>query len=647
MKKTIVLLAVVCILLCIILPSCDKRATVNFDTQGGSEISSTRVIQGEAIAKPTDPQKIGYTLEGWYLDGEKWSFESDLVTEDITLVANWIMDTYTIKYEGVDSHSNKTTYTVEDELVLEAGEKENYIFLGWYEDEECTKPITKIEKGTTGNLKLYAKTSYFPFTVELKDEGYVITGCEGRVWNVTIPDTYNGKPIVAIGDYAFSSTFEKESQLETIVIPDSVTSIGEYVFENCTRLERVTLSKGITKIEKGLFSGCTSLVEIEIPNSVQSIGLWAFEECTSLTRVEIPNSVTEIGSGIFLRCENLEEVKLSDNIESINSESFFNCVSLKSITIPKGVKKIGHFAFQSCTKIEHLEIPSSVTTIESMAFKNCTRLKSVNIPNGVTIIDSETFSNCRSLENITIPNSVEVIGGRAFADCNSLKAIVIPTGVTVIGESAFEHCNNLIKVEISNTVTTIYSFVFNDCNSLKEIVIPSSVTEINVEAFLGAKLTSIIVDGDNQNYSSIGGNLYSKDGKILLRYAPGKDSTSFTTPNGVTTIGYKAFVGCHSLQYVELGNDVTRIEEGAFRGCSGLKGVKLGDGLIRIDEDAFHSCTNLEKIVIPISVEIIGFYSFFGNYNLTIYCEAENKPSSWVDQWNGSNRPVVWSYTGE
>ena len=189
----------------------------------------------------------------------------------------------------------------------------------------------------------------------------------------------------------------RNQKIESYIIPDSVTSIGD-----------------------GAFSSCTSLSSIVIPDSVTSIGDWAFSDCTSLSNIVIPNSVTGIGEG-----------------------AFSSCTSLSNIVIPDSVTRIGNFAFSNCTSLSNIVISDSVTNIGDDVFYQCSSLTSIVIPNSVTCVGDEAFCKCRSLSNIVIPNSVTSIGVSVFWGCSSLVNMDIPDSVTRIGDWAFVNCSNL------------------------------------------------------------------------------------------------------------------------------------------------------------------------------------------------------------
>lgn len=212
-----------------------------------------------------------------------------------------------------------------------------------------------------------------------------------------------------------------------------------------------------------------------------------------------------------------------------------------------------------------------VTSIENYAFSGCTLLASVEIPDSVTSIGNYAFYNCRSLTSVEIGSGVTSIGDYAFYNCTSLISIVIPDSVTSIGDNALNYCTSLMSVEIGSGVTNI---AFSNCTSL----------------------TSIEVDANNLYYKSIDGNLYTKDGKTLVRYATGKEATSFTIPNSVTSIGDYAFSGCTSLTSVTIDDSVTSIGKGAFIRCESLEILTIGCSVTTIGNDAFRDCYAIDTI---------------------------------------------------
>ena len=274
------------------------------------------------------------------------------------------------------------------------------------------------------------------------------------------------------------------------------------------------IKKGTQVIGKSAFDGCSSLQSITIPNSVTSIGDYAFFWCSSLQSITIPNSVISIGDGTFFKCLSLQSITIPNSVISIGDGTFNGCSALQSITIPNSVQCIGDNAFGWCSALQSITIPNSVTNIGERAFGGCSSLQSITIPNSVTNIGESAFEECSSLQSITIPNSVTNIGVRAFSRCSSLQSITIPNSVISIGDATFNGCYGLRKIvlnnskyfihgqlllrsdghilscwskatniNISNSVISIGNYAFWECSSLQTITIPNSVTSIGDWAF--------------------------------------------------------------------------------------------------------------------------------------------------------------------
>ena len=284
-----------------------------------------------------------------------------------------------------------------------------------------------------------------------------------------------------------NSAFSSCSSLSEIVIPFSVTSIGDSAFDTCSSLSEIVIPSSVTSIGDGAFSSCSSLSEIVIPSSVTSIGDFAFYCCDSLSEIVIPSSVTSIGDSALYRCDSLSEIVIPSSVTSIGDSAFSWCSSLSEIVIPSSVTSIGDNAFSWCSSLSEIVIPSSVTSIGDWAFSRCNSLPEIVIPSSVTSIGDSAFSFCDSLSEIVIPSSVTSIGKYAFSCCDSLSEIVIPSSVTSIGDHAFSDCRSLFEIVIPSSVTSIGNSAFSCCDSLSEIVIPSSVASIGDSAFYKCK----------------------------------------------------------------------------------------------------------------------------------------------------------------
>ena len=329
--------------------------------------------------------------------------------------------------------------------------------------------------------------------------------------------------------------------LKSLVIPDSVTNIGDYAFWGCKSLKSLVLPDGVTSIGDYAFDGCCSLRCVVISDGVTRIGNYAFWGCKSLKSLVIPDSVTHIGNGAFNACSSLKSLVIPASVGNIIGNPFsgwngeLKCLSPyfiydNKVLFDKDKSKIIAFRDRSTTSYV---IPDSVSCIEFGAFWNCHSLKRLVLPDSVSSIGDWAFWNCRSLTDIVIPDSVNSIGDRVFSGCCSLKSLVIPDSVSSIGESAFEDCTSLSSLVIPEGVTSIGHCAFRGCYSLSNIVIPNGVTSIGGCAFDGCKsLNSVVI------------------------------------PDSVTSIGYWAFQFCSSLNDIIIPDSVNSIGDGAFWGCS-------------------------------------------------------------------------------
>merc|ERR1740124_1127249 len=172
------------------------------------------------------------------------------------------------------------------------------------------------------------------------------------------------------------------------MIPDSVTTIGNRMFQNCTSLTSIMIPNSVTMIGAHIFQNCSSLTSIVIPNSVTTIGDQVFYNCTSLTSVEIPNSVTTIGNRVFQNCRSLTSIVIPDSVTKIGYIVFQNCTSLTSIVIPDSVTKIGYRVFYNCISLISIVLPN-LTAISISVFDGCSELTTINAPS----FSTTTFSN--------------------------------------------------------------------------------------------------------------------------------------------------------------------------------------------------------------------------------------------------------------
>lgn len=393
------------------------------------------------------------------------------------------------------------------------------------------------------------------YTFDTKDDTVVIKGYKGSDVNVVIPAMIGKYQVVGIGQAAFSPRASGvradakavRTNLLSVVLPDSVLSIGDEAFAHCSRLAQITLPKNVSTIGSNAFDNCRNLKAIDLSKSLERIGDAAFNSCIALSTLTIPSTVTELGKGIFRYCNKLETISVEDGNSVYHSVG--NCLietasgtllrGQKCSTLPAEVTAIAEEAFIGCRELTSLVIPNSVTTIGAGAFIGCEKLSEVTLPEGLSVIDEHTFSGCDKLTSLVIPDGVTAIGDWAFNSCKSLTNITLPNNLKIIGSKAFYYCKKLSNVVLPESITKIADWSFSGCESLTEITIPSKI-------------------------------------KSISKYA---------------------FVNCNSLQTVVIQNGVKKICEGAFADCKELKKVFIPDSVTEIYssryDTAFKGCDNL------------------------------------------------------
>ena len=395
------------------------------------------------------------------------------------------------------SNSSSMKYLEKELLVLSQGKEEKYpvLLMDWVDGDSLGASQLKVEDMSTEATKAELNEA-------ITDEFSVKYSKDGRKL-LKVPQKLKGTYAIKEGTKIICDrAFEDCKSLRSLVIPNSVTSIGESAFSFCSSLKSIVLPDGITSIGDETFFGCSSLASLVIPDGVTSIGNGAFAYCGSLKNLVLPESVVSIKGNLF--CKWNGEVKcLSPNFIFEDGVLFnkdkstiisFRDKDITSYVIPDYVTSIGGDAFSGCESLTSLVIPDSVVSIGDGAFSFCESLKNIVLPNGITSIGFCVFQHCRSLKSIVIPDSVTSIDTLAFCFCSSLKSLVIPDGVISIGDGAFSTCESLESFVIPGGVTSIEKMAFSGCNSLKSIVIPDGVTSIGSGAFSGCEsLKSIVI----------------------------------------------------------------------------------------------------------------------------------------------------------
>ena len=505
----------------------------------------------------------------------------------------------------------------------------------------------------------------------------------GNAQTLTIPSG-----VTSIRNNAFSES----AGLVSVSLPQSLTEIGDSAFSSCYNLTSVTIPGGVTSIGYGAFSSCPSLTAVNVVSSNKDFAsvngvlfnkqkdfLIYYPAGNTRTSYTVPSGVVYInsgwfvetewggfsGGGAFRECNYLTSITLPSSITMIGASTFSLCTNLRSVTIPASITKIDGYAFGDCESLNDVYYsgtPEQWRAIEVVSGNDPLMGATIHCANGQVIQplrwtledglltvsgsaipdykrgDAPWQEMAEEIYSVIILDGMTHIGNNAFISCSNLTSVTIPNTVVSIGQYNFQ-LSGLESVTIPDSVTSIGEYAFNNMDFLTSVTIPAHVTHIGAGAFTFCwSLESISVDPANTSYSTLNGVLFNKTQTEIVAYPAGKAGTSYSIPEGVTSIGSNAFNGCALLSEISIPNSVTSIGTAAFRACfglnsimipqgvtsignlafagSGISEITLPSGLTSINNWMFEQCENLAHIVIPQGVTSIGQNAFIHCQNL-------------------------------
>ncbi|KAK8899278.1 hypothetical protein M9Y10_001589 [Tritrichomonas musculus] len=466
--------------------------------------------------------------------------------------------------------------------------------------------------------------------------------------------TIYGSKITDQDQYGSSQSFDKTNiqekafyscdQLKTLVFEGFDIDFDKTSFKGCP-IKDITFGN-IKKIPDEAFYGMTSIEgDIIIPDSVSEIGDYAFQGCSGITGVtfenrtkfiftltgdtgSLPNldplhiSDKEIGKFAFYGCTGIKKITIPHGVKIIEEYTYYRCSQLESIEIPKTVTQINQYAFYQCTGLNcELELPDELTQIDGHAFEGCNKLKgSLIIPDLVLSIGPNAFMGCTTFNELKLGRSLYIISSNAFRDCTSFRgSLVLPkpslynNGNNVefrklqIQSNAFSRCSQFSGLlEIPENTEVLGIGAFRDCYSLTGLRLPDSITSLNNYVFSGCYgFTGPIPTG---NLQYIGVNAFANCSGFT-----GDLDLSKLQSSGDLTISDYAFYNCQGLNgQLLLPSSVVNVNKYAFYGCSGLQGTLDCSSLEKVERSAFEKCSSLSGPLIFKSAEEIQENAFAG-----------------------------------
>lgn len=523
----------------------------------------------------------------------------------------------------------------------------------------------------------------------------------GDSWSANLSSTFPKLVSLRIADgsrdVAYGLCYGCE-MLKEVVVPDGVSELDDYAFENCANLVHVELPQSVVTFGRGVFDGCpklqlkfdlvipdgtswvqwsayeglTFITSVSLPGGYLRIERSAFEGCTGITNLIFRGSVHSIGSRAFAGCTGLRELALTNAFASvsdasIDNEAFLGCNGLTSVTIPEGVGRVGSRAFgncanlvsatvlstdfyryggmygvfQGCGKFTDLSVklPADGFSLAHSLDGIADNLLNLTVLPGATEMPMHSLYYCQNVQTLTLPEGMVTIGSSAAWSCTSLEKVVLPSTLKIVGSGAFMGCTNLSEATLPQGLQGIGSYAFSGCK-IAHPRIPNSVSDILWKAFGDVDLSDWTIDSGNPYLAVDSGLLYN----IL-------DGSRFRVLLASRQVAGK----------IELPASVTELQDYAFDGCEQLSEVIVPEGVVRMGSEVFANCTGLAAVRFLGNRPIVGPYmgqieeeseDLYAQAadNLTSYVRRDK--SGWTDETTGElpgdwqERPIAfWDET--
>lgn len=498
-----------------------------------------------------------------------------------------------------------------------------------------------------------------------------------------IPASQNGSEKDIPVTKLYSGAFRDCTEITSVQLPNSVTTIGWDVFYGCTNLKSVNLPKGLTSMGPFAFSHCSSLTSVEIPGTLSFLPYAAFMWCDNLSEVKFGEGIEGIAEDAFQYCTSLKEAILPNSVDSIGRSAFNGCTALEKVTLGSGLHKIGDYVFSGCTSLAELTLPEELDSIGKYAFSDIAAtsinipasvksigsfafyskklvsvyitdleawckidfenessnpmyfaerlflggklLRDLTFPKSLDVVKPNTFCGCELFTSVTLHDNIKSIGNYAFYKCSDIPEIKFPAKLKEIGKSAFEFCEKLPALILPSGLETIGERAFYFCQEATEIDLPASLKSVGENAFYSNPYNpSNVRIHDLSAWCSV---QFTNDASNPMwrskhLYLNDELVRNLEIPYGVKNIMPYAFIDGR-FGKVTLPSTIESIGNSAFAGCGYITQVNFPKKVKEIGNYAFRNCSSLSTIVSLMDDPCKTGYDCFFNSGKSVYNNAK------------------------
>ena len=433
----------------------------------------------------------------------------------------------------------------------------------------------------------------------------------GKGGALTLPTLEGGKSY-----RIFYGAMADNETLTAVTIPDCVSVIGDFAFNQCHSIQTLTIGKGVTEIGDNAFQ-CLHALETVYFNAV-SCGDLDYDGCFNeggnseeyqSRKLIVGASVTRIPANLLKSGRHFDAVEFEQGsvCAAIGGDAFADTPFEDALEDrQESLIYVGKVLYRASRELSGaVTVPEGTLGIADQAFLLCDGITSVTLPDSLRVIGRGAFQSCRGLLTVRLPNSLTTLGSQAFSNCQKLTSIALPNSLVEIPFEAFQHCYELTSVTFPNFVTKIGDYAFYGCSELTSVVLPESLTELGSGALQNcAKLTTVHLPSE---LAELKGSTFANCSEL----------TTISGGDGLTKVADSATEGCDKLTTGVYGNIIYRFFTPVAPVSTDIRIAYFKEGTTSIPARFFENCTALLHVYIPDTVETIGDAAFY-NTNIGI-----------------------------